>query len=77
MFRSQDHHQGATFFLAKVILKTLPEDDLRIETCWNDFKRFNVKFYVSALVGAIIKVIFKIHGSTIKIVITVFEPLSC
>ena len=22
MFRSQDHHQGATLFLAKVILKT-------------------------------------------------------
>jgi len=35
----------------------LPEDDLRIETCWSDFKCFNVKFYVSALVGMIIKVI--------------------
>ena len=31
----------------------VPEDDLRIETCWNDFKCFNVKFYVSALVGII------------------------
>ena len=29
----------------------LPEDDLRIETCWSDFKCFNVKFYVCALVG--------------------------
>jgi len=36
-----------------------PEDDLRIETCWNDFKCFNVKFYVSALVGVIIKVILR------------------
>jgi len=27
-----------------------------IETCLSDFKCFNVKFYVSALVGVIIKV---------------------
>ena len=33
----------------------LPEDDLRIETCWSDFKCFNVKFYISAFVGVIIK----------------------
>ena len=26
----------------------------RIETCWSDFKRFNVKFYACALVGVII-----------------------
>ena len=31
----------------------LPEYDLRIETYWSDFKCFNVKFYVSALVGII------------------------
>ena len=37
----------------------LPEDDLRIETCWSDFKSFNVKFYVSALVGVLTKV--KLH----------------
>jgi len=37
----------------------LPEDDLRIETCWSDFKCFIVKFYVSALVGVIIKVILQ------------------
>ena len=37
----------------------LPENDLRIETCWSDFKCFNVKFYVSALVGVIIKVILQ------------------
>ena len=34
------------------------EDDFRIETCWSDFKCFNVKFYISALVGVIIKVNF-------------------
>ena len=32
----------------------LSEDDLRIETCWSDFKCFNVKFYVCALVGVLI-----------------------
>ena len=32
---------------------------LRIETCWSDFKCFNVKFYVSALVGVIVKVILQ------------------
>jgi len=32
----------------------LPEDDLRIETLWSDFKCFNVKnFYISALVGIV------------------------
>jgi len=30
-------------------------DDLRLETCWSDFKCFNVKFYVCALVGVLIK----------------------
>ena len=29
--------------------------DLRIETCWNDFKFFNVKFYMCALVGVLIE----------------------
>jgi len=29
-------------------------DDLRIET-WSDFKCFNVKFYICALVGVLIK----------------------
>ena len=33
--------------------------DLRIETCWSDFKCFNVTFYVSALVRLIIKVILQ------------------
>ena len=33
------HFQGATLFLAKV-----PEVDLRIETCWSDFKCCSVKF---------------------------------
>ena len=54
-------------FLAKVILKTLisfkvtlaRNNDLRIETFWRDFKCFNVKFYVSAFVGVIIKVILQ------------------
>jgi len=32
-------------------------DDIRIETYWSNFKRFSVKFYISALVG-IIKVTF-------------------
>jgi len=40
---------------------------LRIETCWSDFKCFNVKFYVSTLVG-VIKYFYKMHGATIKIV---------
>ena len=31
----------------------------RIETCWSDFKYFNVKFYARALVGVIIKVILQ------------------
>ena len=30
-----------------------------IETCWSDFKCFSVKFYVSDLVGVIIKVIIQ------------------
>jgi len=31
-------------------------DDLRIETCWSDFKCFNVKkFCLCALVGVLIK----------------------
>ena len=51
MFRSVDHPQGATLFLAKVILKTFTKYDLRIETCRSDFKCFDVKFYVSAFVG--------------------------
>jgi len=38
MFRSQDHLQGATLFLA--------EGDLRIETCSSDFKCFNVKNFM-------------------------------
>jgi len=25
------------------LARKLPEDDLRIETCWSDFKCFNVK----------------------------------
>ena len=34
----------------------LPEDDLRIETCWSDFKSFNLKIvYICALVGVLIK----------------------
>ena len=34
----------------------LPEDGLRIETCWSDFKCFNVKKnYVCILVGVLIK----------------------
>jgi len=42
----------------------LPEDDIRIETCWNDFKYFNAKKnYVCALVGVLIRlkniIIFK------------------
>ena len=37
--------------LARNNIAQLPEDDLRIETCRSDFKRFNVKFYVSAFVG--------------------------
>ena len=37
----------------------LPEDDPRIETRWSDFKSFNAKFYVSGLVGVIIKVILQ------------------
>ena len=41
-----------------VFKKTLAknEDELRIETCWSDFKCFNVKFYICALVGVMIKV---------------------
>ena len=32
-------------------------DDLRIETCWSNFKCFNVKCDISALVGVIIKLV--------------------
>jgi len=32
---------------------------MRIETCWSELKCFNVNFYVSALVGVIIKVIIR------------------
>jgi len=35
------HFQGATLFLAKV-----PEVDLRIETCWSDFKCFIVQNFM-------------------------------
>jgi len=31
----------------------LPDDDLMIEIFWSDFRYFNVKFYISALVGII------------------------
>ena len=30
-------------------------DDFRIKTCWSDIICFNVKFYVCALVGVLIK----------------------
>jgi len=51
MFRSLDHPQGATLFLAKVTSKTqLPEDDLRIEIGRSDFECFSVLFYVSVFV---------------------------
>jgi len=49
-----------------------PEDDLRIETCWSDFKCFNVKFYVCALVGVLIKLFYEVHGATIKIQTNVY-----
>ena len=46
----------------------LPEDDHRIETCWRDFKCFNVKkYYVCALVGVLIEWLYEMHGATIKI----------
>ena len=50
-----------TFFDPKIIFRELhysllPEDDLRIETCWSDFKCFNIKkCYVCALIGVLIK----------------------
>jgi len=49
--------------LARNNVAQLPQHDLRIETCRSDFKCFNVKFYVSALVGVIIKAINSIHSS--------------
>jgi len=52
-------------------------DDLRIETCWSDFKCFNVKFYISAFVGVIIKVIlstkFKFKKSLTRKTCTLHE----
>jgi len=48
-------------------------NDSRIETCWSDFKCFNVKFYVSALVGVIMKWFYKMHGATKKI----DKPIVC
>ena len=53
----------------------LPEDDLRIGTCWSDFKCFNVKFYVSALIGVIIKVI-KYIIYFLKQILIVFSHLN-
>jgi len=44
----------------------LPEDYLRFETCWGDFKCFNVKFYVSASVGVLMKVNITFHISTLN-----------
>ena len=38
----------------------------RIETCWGDFKCFNVTFYVCALVGKLIKWLYEMYGATIK-----------
>jgi len=38
MFRSLDHPQGATLFGAEVT----SESDVRIETCWSNFKCFIV-----------------------------------
>jgi len=32
-----------TCFDPKIVFRELPEDDLRIETCWSDFKCFDVK----------------------------------
>ena len=41
----------------------------KIETCWSNFKCFNVKkFYVCALVGVLIRWLYKMHGATMKIV---------
>jgi len=40
-----------------------------IETCWGDFKYFNVKFYVSALVGVIIKVTNQLIMYTAKVAV--------
>jgi len=37
-----------------------------METCWSNFKCFNVKFYVSALVGVIIKMILQNARCNIK-----------
>ena len=54
----------------------LPEDDLRIETCWSDFKCFNVTFYVCAFVGVIIKLIYEMRGATIKILDLRFNTLT-
>ena len=40
----------------------------KIETCWRNFKCFNVKkFYVCALVGVLIKWLYEMHGATMKI----------
>ena len=40
----------------------------KIETCWSNFKCFNVKkFYVCALVGVLIKLFYEMHGATMKI----------
>jgi len=45
----------------------LPAVDVRIETCWSDFKYFNVKI-LCALFGVLIKLLYEMHGATIKIV---------
>jgi len=45
-----------------------------IETCWSDFKCFNVKCYVSALVGVIIKLILQNAQCNNKDNFTVFIP---
>jgi len=54
-------------------LITHPEDDLGIETCWSDFKCFNVKFYVSTLVDVIIKVILQNARCNNKVQLLLFN----
>ena len=40
----------------------------KIETCWSNFKCFNVKkFYVCALVGVLIEWFYEMHGARMKI----------
>ena len=70
------NHQTNKCTYLKFHIKTLQHVSIlrssSLLKCWSDFKCFNVKFYVSALVGVIIKVILQNARYNNKVVVLCF-----